>query len=220
MILRLSLVSCMLLHAGILCADDYKLAPVEAAPTGLTDEIAGQFDAQALRLTGPDGDVFDLWLLKSLPVQEGFSPTLMVKYPFTAGQLIGALRVADGSNFTDFRGQDVPPGVYTLRFGLQPQDGNHIGTSEVSDFLLALPAKIDKAPAVIDDFDTLAQRSAQSVGSTHPAIFSMLSADDPIDEAGVTHDEDFDYWILNLVGTTAGGKKIPMRVVVIGEAGL
>jgi hypothetical protein len=218
MLLRLSLVSCVVLQAGLLAADDYKVTALDAAaPEGLSAEVAAGLGPQALRLSGPDGDVFDLWLLKSLETQAGFSPTLMVTYPFTGGQLIGALKVT-GAGFTDFRGQDVPPGVYTLRYGLQPEDGNHIGTSEVSDFILALPAKLDQAPAIIADFDTLAKHSAQSVGTTHPAIFSLLPAEDAAEEPALTHDEDRELWILNFVGATADGKQVPIKLVVIGEA--
>ena len=50
--------------------------------------------------------------------------------------------------FTDFRGQEIKKGVYTLRYGQQPEDGNHIGTSELADFLLAIPAGVDSGMQV------------------------------------------------------------------------
>ena len=91
-----------------------------------------------------------------------------------AGQLIGALRVPEGTTFTDFRGQEIKPGVYTLRYGQQPQDGNHIGTSELADFLLALPAEADTELKPIADADALSQKSAEAAGSTYSAPRSSL----------------------------------------------
>ena len=102
-----------------------------------------------LRFLNPEGfaiknrAVCDVCAVKDLAAKDGFKPTLNVKYPFQPGQLIGALRVSGKTEFTDFRGQPVKAGVYTLRYGQQPQDGNHIGTSELSDFLLAIPATTD-----------------------------------------------------------------------------
>ena len=41
----------------------------------------------------------------------------------------------------------VPPGVYTLRLGYQPQDGDHMGTAPHSEFCLACPAAEDNGAA-------------------------------------------------------------------------
>ncbi|HUG90680.1 MAG TPA: hypothetical protein VML55_07605, partial [Planctomycetaceae bacterium] len=131
--------------AGLLVASEptHKLEAVKELPKGLSAKVAAEFSPQGHRVVGPDGPVAELWLAKSAAVKPGFKPTLNVKYPFTPGQLIGALRVLEGTTFTDFRGQEITPGLYTLRYGQQPQDGNHIGTSDLADFLLALPAESD-----------------------------------------------------------------------------
>ena len=110
---------------------------------------------------GPKGTICDVSFVKSLAVRPGFKPELNVKYPFTSGQLIGVLRVSKKASFTDFRGQELKAGVYTLRYGQQPEDGNHIGTSEVYDFLLALPAKIDQDPKPLNLLDELPSAERQ-----------------------------------------------------------
>ena len=134
-----------------------------------------------------------------MPIRDKFKPTLSVKYPFTAGQLVGLLQVHAKTGYTDFRGQELKPGVYTLRYGQQPEDGNHVGTSELADFLLALPAKVDQDPKPIFGFEDLSSKSAKSAGATHPAIFSMVpGGKKPIKTAAVTHDEDHGFWILNV----------------------
>lgn len=215
MIPRLALLCCLLLPGGMLAAADYELEAVDQAPQGFSKEVASKLDNQGQRLTGPDGAVLNIWLVKKLDVKDGFSPTFTVNYPFTPGQLIGGLVVAEGAGFKDFRAQDVPSGAYTLRYGQQPEDGNHIGTSETADFLLALPAKGDADPAVIEGFDALAQRSAKTSGTTHPAIFLLLPAEEADDGAALEHDEDREFWIVTL---PANRGDVPLRVVVIGES--
>jgi hypothetical protein len=131
--------------------------------------------------------------------------------------------VPEGAAFTDFRGQEVKPGVYTLRYGQQPQDGNHIGTSELADFLLALPAEADTDVKPITDFDTLSQKSAEAAGSTHPAILSLLPAEEQAagGKASLEHVEERDYWIVELTVPGAAGEekvKVPLRLVVIGRS--
>ena len=208
---------CFLTAAG----DSHKLQAVKTSPEGVSKKIADLLESSGYRIMGPKGVICDVSLVKSLAVQPGFKPTLNVKYPFKSGQLIGVLRVSKNASFTDFRGQELKAGVYTLRYGIQPEDGNHIGTSEVSDFLLALPAKIDQDPKPLDLVDELNQRSAKSAGSTHPAIFSLLPAEKKAEAASLSHDENYDFWILNVTGS---GKeknkevKVPLRIIVIGQS--
>ena len=51
--------------------------------------------------------------------------------------------------FKEIRGKVVKPGVYTLRYGQQPQNGDHLGISPFREFLLISPAAIDKDPKVL-----------------------------------------------------------------------
>ena len=55
-----------------------------------------------------------------------------------SGTLAGAMRVT--GPFKEIRGKVVAPGVYTLRYGLQPQNGDHLGISTFREFLLISPA--------------------------------------------------------------------------------
>lgn len=222
MIFRLTISAAVL--AGVACLTGakpaHKLETVKSAPAGLSKAVAGLLNAEGHRVSGVKGTVCDVWLVKSLAVQPNFKPSLSTKYPLAAGQLIGALHVAKGQTYTDFRGQELKPGTYTLRYGKQPEDGNHIGTSELADFLLALPAKLDTDPKTINLVDMLHKRSAKSSGGTHPAIFSLLpgKADE---KAGLTHNEDKEFWILTaVVDGKAKDKavKVPMRIVVIGKS--
>lgn len=198
---------------------DSKLEPVSALPDGLSKEIAAVVDSKGLRVVGEEGPACTVWLAKEIPTKPDFKPTLSVKYPLAPGELLGVLQVQSKAKFTDFRGQEIKAGVYTLRYGQQPEDGNHVGTSDLADFLLALPAAIDTDPKPIAMFDALSQRSAKSAGSTHPAIFSLLPTEKPTDKPQLTHDADKDHTILSTVLSTKGGKTVPLRLIVIGKSG-
>lgn len=193
-----------------------KLETVKGLPDGLAKGVAALLSEKGLRLVSGKGTVAEVWFAKQVAVKAGFKPTLNVKYPFQPGQFIGVLRVGKAQTFTDFRGQELKPGVYTLRYGQQPEDGNHIGTSETADFLLALPAKMDTDPKTISLMDTLFQRSAKAAGSTHPAIFYLLPPEKSAKTA-LMHDEDKEFWILQ-TALKAGKKAVPLRLVIVGKS--
>lgn len=207
------------LCGSLALADDYTLESVDEAPDGVSDDIAALVNPAGYKVVGPRRDYCEIWLLKKVSVVEGFAPQLTVKYPLTPGELVGVMRVPRRSDIADFRGQELDDGVYTLRYGQQPMDGNHIGTSPTSDFLMASPAGEDTAPAVIDDMKILVELSAAAAGTNHPAVFSLLPVGDvKIDKASLDHDEDQDYYILQVNAVTPDGKPLPLRLVVVGES--
>lgn len=210
-----------LLLAGVssLCAAaDHQLKPVAGVPDGLAPAVSGRLAADGWQVTGAKGAVVDVWFCRDLAVKSNFKPGSSQMYPLQPGQLIGAMRVAKGSGFTDFRGQSLKDGVYTLRFGLQPMDGNHVGTSETFDFLLALPAQADSKADNLT-YDDLKQGSSKAAGSSHPAIFSLLDPKRAEGEARLEK-EGRDHWVLSLSLPAKDGDKaaaVKLRLVVIGQ---
>ncbi len=195
-------------------ADEYHLGAAGPVPQALAADVQALLAEDGYRVTGEDGTRCEFWLVKSPAQKTGFKPGLRVKYPFEPGVLVGVLRVGEPGEFADFRDQVILPGLYTLRYGQQPQDGNHVGTSQQADFLLALPAQEDKSTDKLTDTDELNAISADAAGSSHPAIFSLLppEAEKP-DQPKLTHDPDHDFWILQ---TTADDKRPALRLVVAG----
>ena len=209
------------LSTGLVAAEEsYKLAEIKEPPQGLAKGIQSVLNPQGYQVTGPDGPLISVWLTRNVVTKANFEPTLSVKYPFEPAQLIGALQVHENSGYTDFRGQEIPAGAYTLRYGQQPMDGNHIGTSETQDFLLAIPAEDDKDPFPLRFVKDLHEKSAKSAGATHPAILPLVPVEGEAGKtASLTHDEDRDFWILNLSGTSRKGgqeTKVPLRIIVVG----
>lgn len=204
----------MVASIGNACAADYALSTAGPPPEELPAEIRQSLAGEGHRISAGDATLAEIWLTKSPALKQGFTPSLRVKYPFEVGALVGVLRVGDGEEVADFRDQPLDPGLYTLRYGQQPQDGNHIGTSQQADFLMAIPVGEDKSAGRIESQDELNELSAVAAGSTHPAIFSLQPIEgDKSDKAKLTHEAAHDFWILQ----TPGDEKRPaLRLVVVG----
>ena len=208
------------LAQGALAADQ-KLEVLKEAPQGLSAEVAAAIGETGFRITGKDGVICYIWLAKEISLKPKFKSSLRIKYPFQAGTLMGVIRYPNGSKPNDFRGQALKPGTYTLRYGLQPDDGNHLGTSDIRDFLVGCPPDKDTSPKRVEDIKDLFKLSASASGSTHPAIFLMIPpADKPFDTPAVEHD---DAQHLVIFQTNANGKDgdksvpVPLSVVVVGK---
>ena len=116
----------------------------------------------------------DIWLVHKLERSADGAGWANVE----SGTLVGAMRVS--GDFKEIRGKPVKPGVYTLRYGLQPQNGDHLGISTFRDFVLLSPAALDKDTKVLG-FDAVVALSKEVIGTAHPA---SLSLDPPEDAPG------------------------------------
>jgi hypothetical protein len=123
------------------------------------------------------GATLDLWWVRSIALNGDGAGWSAVEN----GTLVGALRVAGA--FKEIRGKVVQPGVYTLRYGQQPQNGDHLGISTFRDYLVLSPASADTDPKVLG-FDGVVALSKQVIGTSHPAALSM---DPPEDAPGALH---------------------------------
>ena len=140
-------------------------------PSDLSGGFVPRLTPAARIVTGPA--TLDLWLVDKLESSGGAGWSGV-----ESGTLVGAVRVT--GEFKEIRGKAVKPGVYTLRYGLQPQNGDHLGISAFRDFLLLSPAAVDKDPKVLG-FDGVVALSKEVVGTAHPA---SLSLDPPEDAPG------------------------------------
>ena len=154
------------------------LLAIGPAVTPLSDKPAAELAAGIASELVPAARVavgeatLDIWLAKA--VRGGGADWSAVE----SGTLVGAMRV--GGAFKEIRGKVVKPGVYTLRYGQQPQNGDHLGISQFREFLLLSPAAIDTDPKVLG-FDGVVALSKEVIGTAHPA---SLSLDPPQDAPG------------------------------------
>jgi hypothetical protein len=203
-------------------ADDYRIASSkEAPPAGLAKAIVEKLEPASLKITkGENRTAAEIWLCREWPINPSFKPTSSELYPFPVGELVGAIRFKRKS--ADFKGQEIPAGVYTLRYAQQPVDGNHVGTSITRDFLLLLPAEADTSPGPLDD-KAVFKLSEKAAQASHPAVFSLVKPEGPAkDLPAMRHQQKPERWIACFAGHgKANGKAhdLAVNLVIVGKGG-
>ena len=205
--------------AGSPAAEKYAVAELkEAAPESLAAEVRDALGKSGYRVTDSAGKtICDLWLRAEMPVLGKFDEQLDLKYPIEPGTLIGAVRFPAAHE--DYRKQKVKPWTYTLRYGHQPQDGNHLGTAQYRDFGIASPAADDKSTAGMTQEKAM-ELSKKAAGSTHPAIFSLLPPQKRDKCPTTAHDDTLNLELLVAKTAAKGGaaKEVQIEFVAVGHA--
>ena len=138
-------------------------------PDALAPSITAKLGSDAVRVDVSKGPAtLDFWWVSALPVKAGADAPAWADVE--EGSLVGAVRVS--SDFRDIRGRVIKQGIYTLRYGIQPQNGDHLGVSPFREFLLLSPASIDTDPAPKGHDGTI-EISKQSIGGSHPGVWSL-----------------------------------------------
>jgi hypothetical protein len=200
---------------------EYKVEMLDsAAPAeGLPAEIAALLASTGFTLVkGESRTVCEIWPCKVWPVAADVKTGGDVIYPLTPGMLVGVARYPRKAS--DFRDQDVPGGLYTLRYGQQPVDGAHVGTSPTRDFLVLSPVEKDQSPAVVD-YKTLVALGKETSGASHPAILSLQRPGDSSEALTVREDAEKEWVIVRFTGQTKVGeamKPLALEVVLVGVA--
>jgi hypothetical protein len=199
---------------------EYQASKVDApAPAdAVAPEIASLLSPTGFKVAQGSKIICEIWPAKEWPIAADAKTSADVLYPLTPGQLIGVIRYPRKAG--DFRDQEIPAGTYVVRYGQQPVDGAHVGTSPTRDFFLLLPVAKDRTAAVLD-YKTLTGTSKETTGATHPAILSLAKAAEGGEALSVRQDTEKQWVIAHFVGKAKQGsaaKDLPVELVVVGKA--
>ena len=176
--LRLTCVSLSTYAAIGQAAESAKLAVAEAAPPEeLAEPIRAVLQPTVVRLAERDKPFLEFWFRKEIPLVEKPSGSGFPASAVKEGTLLGAVQVRERRY--DFKDLAIPPGVYVLRFCLEPQDGNHQGTSPTRTFALLVPAKQDQQLSTFPSRDALVKGSSTINAGDHPSTLNLQSAKEP-----------------------------------------
>jgi hypothetical protein len=209
------------LVAATAAGQEFKIEKVEAAaPTdGVGAEIAALIAPTGFKLVkGESRTVCEIWPCQEWPIAADAKTSGEVLYPLTPGQLIGLVRYPRKA--TDFRDQEIASGIYTLRYGQQPVDGAHVGTSPTRDFFVVIPVEKDQTAAVLD-YKTLVAGGKETSGTSHPAILSLQRPGESTEALAVRQDAEHEWTILRFTGKTKAGdavKDLAIEAVLVGVA--
>jgi hypothetical protein len=143
----------------------------KALPGEIGPEIAALLQPQALQVVQGDKPVLEVWLAKELPLQSKPSSPATALDAVKQAAILGAVSVPGVRR--DYRDDEIAASIYTMRFALQPQDGNHSGSAEFPYFGVLVPAKLDTKPDGIKDFKELMKASSKETSTDHPMVLSL-----------------------------------------------
>jgi len=143
----------------------------KAPPTEINESIRSLLQPKAVQLLEGDKPVIELWLAKELNLQSKPSSPATALDALKQTTLLGAASFASARK--DYREDEIAKGVYTVRFALQQQDGNHLGTAEFTYFAVLVPAKLDAGADAIKDYKQLVNTSSKETSTDHPMVISL-----------------------------------------------
>ena len=120
--------------------------------------------------------------------------------------------------FTDYRKQKLAKGAYTLRFAIQPDIGDHTGTTPHPEFCLMCPAEKDKSAEPMAKKDLIELSSEVNEGK-HPAVLLLFPNYAKEDGPKVAGKEN-GVWIVNVrraVNATDAKATLGFAITVAGQ---
>ncbi len=197
--------------------EDFSLGEVEHPPEGVAESLESILNPAGVRVLNGEGTPWcEVWVRRKI-ADSGRPASPEAVYPgFHSGVLIGLMRFPEGG--TDFRGLPVGKGTYTMRYGVIPQDGNHVGAAPIVDFVLLIPLSEDtRAPDAHLSSEELVELSKKASGTHHPSVINLAFPPDSV-ERPLLEKDDSDHWILSLpLGRESGGQS-PLSIIVHGQA--
>jgi hypothetical protein len=204
-----ALLSILLLFC-VAAVADHKLEKGVAIADGVPAHLKSVVDGQGIRVLNDTGKPYlELWFASKLNATAKPAEGDVLNPGVPEGTFVGVARLVAGGN--DFRGQPMKPGVYAMRYALMPVDGNHVGAAPYRDFIVLVPADLDKDPAATVKYDDLMSLSRKASGSGHPAVFPLNTIEGTGDTAVAKNSEG--HWVL----TTKAGGTIPLALTVWGK---
>ncbi len=189
-------------------AEEFSFEAGAALPESVPEAARALVAEEGVSVKSGDAAVVSFWM-RAAPFEGEPAGGFGIRFDnIPEGAFLGVLEFPQRGS--DFREQAVPPGVYTIRFGLHPEDGNHMGVAASRDFALLAPVDKDLDVAKNYDFDGIVELSAD-VGNPHPTVARLELPE--ADEGPNLWENDYENWVLDMpvAGTVIG-------IVVDGHA--
>ena len=201
----------------------YSIKVAETAPPRELDQgIQKLLGKQSIQLLDAGGKIIgEFWFRPEIPVE---ATEEQIKNGLTYREvpqstILGAVRL--DQDYRDYRKQKVKAGVYTLRLGYQPMDGDHAGMSDFQEFLLVVSAAKDKKAGLLEPKEMI-EESQKSIGTGHPGVFMLFPIAKVVANPELSA-KPKNHWVINTKGqVVVGGKKtsaaLGIGLTVVGSA--
>ena len=141
-------------------------------PTQIAEPIRATLSSKPIQLLEGDKPILQIWFRQDVTLKSKPSSPSSSLQSLGEALLIGVVSV-EGSGLKDYKDNDLPKGVFTARFALQPQDGDHLGTAEFNTFVVLIAPDNDKALDAFTKFTPMVKASGKLTSSGHPVVFSL-----------------------------------------------
>jgi hypothetical protein len=161
----------------LLLASAFAEAKVEAigalTEATIADPIKAVIEDKGWKVTSDDGKVIaEVWFAKK--VNASGQEVMGANFGnIPEGTLLGVIHFP--ANTSDYRGQAVKAGYYTLRYTLILENGAHLGVSPTRDFVLLCPPSDDKDPKALTQPEVI-KLSIKASGAGHPSPWNIVLA--------------------------------------------
>jgi hypothetical protein len=139
----------------------------------VADAIKAAVEDKGWRVTDDKGKaIAELWLAKK--VDASGKEVMGANYGnIPEGTLLGVIHFP--VNTSDYRGQAIKAGHYTMRYMLILENGAHLGVSPTRDFVLLCAPGDDKDPKALPPPEVI-KLSMKAAGSGHPSPWNIVPA--------------------------------------------
>ncbi len=186
----------------------------EAAPSGIAEAQRRELTPTGTRVLRAGNPLVDIWFRSAVPTAETRNGKGILYGTLIPGGLVGVVHVHDGAS--DFKGQRIAPGLYTLRYAVQPDDGDHFDVTDSRDFLLLCEAAADTTPEALDA-KALQRLSSRINGKKHPSVLYLTFAKGGT-RPRVAAESFSGRTVLEVDVPSSDGRTIGLAIVVAGKA--
>jgi hypothetical protein len=189
----------------------YTIAPGGGHPAGVAADFSSVLEKQGSKLMKGSKELGEFWFRAAMPPAAKSSEPNATMNMLPHGTLLGVVRFDD--KHADRRGQQIKPGVYTLRYSYFPENGDHQGAAPQRDFMLLTPIALDKDPNATPNFETVVDWSRKASGTPHPCVLSFWKEDaknfkgTKLEAAG-----EHDFVLTHKIGDQ------PFSIILVGKA--
>lgn len=141
-------------------------------PQEIDAEVRDLLEPKSYAIADDGGIFYEFWFVKQLELTKKTASSDEAIKSIPEVGLLGALIVHKDDRI-DFRDDVVDPGAYVLRMGVQPQDGNHMGTSPTDTFAVLVPAARDADVRAYPEHEEMVDISLEGTEANHPPILSI-----------------------------------------------
>ncbi|OAI38599.1 hypothetical protein AYO40_06535 [Planctomycetaceae bacterium SCGC AG-212-D15] len=192
----------------------YTIKTVEAAaPNDLKEPFRKLLSNQSVQLLDAKGAVLaEVWFRKEVPAKpKAELPKTKADYGLLQETtFLGAIRFPKA--FSDYRQQSIKPGVYTMRLGIQPMNGNHMGTAPYNEFCLLMPADQDASPDPLASGKELNTKSKKASGTEHAAIMLLFPNPKPEEATNLASKGDGHWVLFGREEVSKDGQKVALGI--------